>query len=116
MKFYPQPGGTMFRLFTIPPDDPTMKPADVTAMQDWFFKEVGDPAARVDTSRHPMMHTTATIDYIVLLSGEISLMLDEGEPIKLKPFDAVVQRATNHSWVNTGREPALLMCVMVGAK
>ena len=39
-----------------------------------------------------------------------------GEPIKLKPFDAVVQRATNHSWVNTGREPALLMCVMVGGK
>lgn len=114
MKFYPQPGGTMFRLFTIPPDDPTMKPADIAALQDWFFKEVGDPAARKDTSRHPMMHTTQTIDYIVLLSGEISLVLDEGEPIKLKPFDAVVQRATNHSWVNTGREPALLMCVMVG--
>ena len=66
MKFYPQPGGTMFRLFTIPPDDPNMKPADVAALQDWFFKEVGDPAARADTSRHPMMHTTATIDYIVL--------------------------------------------------
>jgi uncharacterized cupin superfamily protein len=63
-----------------------------------------------------MMHTTATIDYIVLLSGEISLLLDEGEPIKLKPFDAVVQRATNHSWVNTGHEPALLMCVMVGTR
>jgi hypothetical protein len=116
MKFFPQPGGTMFRLFTIPPDDPNMKPGDVAALQDWFFKEVGDPAARVDTSRHPMMHTTATIDYIVLLSGEISLLLDEGEPIKLKPFDAVVQRATNHSWVNTGREPALLMCVMIGDK
>jgi hypothetical protein len=116
MKFYPQPGGTMFRLFTIPPHDPNMKPADVAALQDWFFKEVGDPAARADTSRHPMVHTTATIDYIVLLSGEISLLLDEGEPIKLKPFDAVVQRATNHSWVNTGHEPALLMCVMVGGK
>jgi hypothetical protein len=116
MRFYPQPGGTMFRLFTIPPDDPNMKPADVAALQDWFFKEVGDPAARADTSRHPMMHTTQTIDYIVLLSGEISLLLDEGAPIKLKPFDAVVQRATNHSWVNTGREPALLMCVMVGGK
>jgi Cupin domain len=116
MKFYPQPGGTMFRLFTIPPEDPTKGPAEVAAIQDWFFNEVGDPAARVDTSRHPMMHTTATIDYILLLSGEISLLLDEGEPIRLKPFDAVVQRATNHSWVNTGREPALLMCVMVGGK
>jgi hypothetical protein len=116
LKFYPQPGGTMFRLFTIPPDDPNMKPADVAALQDRFFNQAGDPAMRVDTSRHPMMHTTATIDYIVLLSGEISLLLDKGDPVKLKPFDAVVQRATNHSWVNTGREPALLMGVMVGCK
>jgi hypothetical protein len=116
MKFYPQPGGTMFRLFTIPPEDPSKSAADIAALRDWFFNEVGDPAARADTSRHPMMHVTATIDYIVLLSGEISLLLDEGEPIRLKPFDAVVQRATNHSWVNTGCEPALLMCVMVGGE
>jgi uncharacterized cupin superfamily protein len=61
-----------------------------------------------------MMHKTATVDYILLLSGEISLLPDEGEAIKLNPFDAVVQRATNHSWVNTGTVPALLMCVMVG--
>ena len=114
MKFFPAPGGTMFRLFTIPPENPKMTPAEVAAVQDWFFKEVGDPEARVDTSRHPMMHTTPTVDYILLLSGEISLLLDEGAPIKLTPFDAVVQRATNHSWVNTGKEPALLMCVMVG--
>jgi mannose-6-phosphate isomerase-like protein (cupin superfamily) len=116
MKFFPPPGGTMFRLFTIPPLDPNMTAADVASLQDWFFKEVGSPDARVDTSRHPMMHVTPTVDYILLLSGEISLMLDEGEPIALKPFDAIVQRGTNHSWVNTGREPALLMCVMVGDK
>jgi hypothetical protein len=116
MKFFPPPGGTMFRLFTIPPLDPNMTAADIAALQDWFFKEIGSPDARVDTSRHPMMHVTPTVDYILLLSGEISLMLDEGEPIALKPFDAVVQRGTNHCWVNTGREPALLMCVMVGDK
>jgi len=115
MKFFPAPGGTMFRLFTIPPHDPNMKPAEIAALQDWFFKEVGDPAARVDTSRHPLMHVTPTVDYILLLSGEISLVLDEGE-IALNPFDAVVQRASNHSWKNTGREPALLMCVMVGGR
>ena len=45
-----------------------------------------------------------------------SLVLDEGEPIRLKPFDAVVQRAVGHSWLNTGREPALLVAVMVGGK
>ncbi|MDR3420431.1 MAG: cupin domain-containing protein [Xanthobacteraceae bacterium] len=114
MKFFPAPGGTMFRLFTIPPADPNMKPADIAAIQDLFFGAIGIPEARADTSRHPMMHVTPTVDYIVLLSGAISLQLDEGEAIALKPFDAVVQRATNHSWVNTEREPALLMCVMVG--
>jgi mannose-6-phosphate isomerase-like protein (cupin superfamily) len=116
LTFFPQPGGTMFRLFTIPPLDPKMTAQEVAGMQDWFFKQIGSPDARVDTSRHPMMHVTPTVDYILLLSGEISLMLDEGEPIALKPFDAIVQRGTNHSWVNTGREPALLMCVMVGDK
>jgi len=116
MKFFPAPGGTMFRLFTIPPADPKMTPAELAAMQEWFFNEVGIPEARGDTGRHPLMHKTPTVDYIMLLSGAISLVLDEGEPIGLKPFDAVVQRATGHSWVNTGREPALLMCVMVGGK
>jgi len=116
MKFFPAPGGTMFRLFTIPPADPKLTPAEIAAMQEWFFNEIGSPEARGDTSRHPMMHTTPTVDYIVLLSGEISLVLDEGDAIELKPFDAIVQRAANHSWVNTGREPALLMCVMVGGK
>jgi hypothetical protein len=116
MKFFPAPGGTMFRLFTIPPADSKMTPAEFAAVQDMLFNAIGIPEARVDTSRHPMMHTTPTVDYIILLSGAISLLLDEGEPIELKPFDAVVQRSTNHSWVNSGRDPALLMCVMVGGK
>jgi len=116
MNFFPAPGGTMFRLFTIPPADPHITPAKIAAIQDMLFGAIGIAEARVDTSRHPLMHVTPTVDYIVLLSGEISLQLDEGEAIKLKPLDAVVQRATNHSWVNTGREPALLMCVMVGGK
>jgi mannose-6-phosphate isomerase-like protein (cupin superfamily) len=116
MKFFPAPGGSMFRLFTIPPADPNMTPMDIAKLQEWFFKEVGDPEARGDTSRHPMMHKTPTVDYVVLLSGEISLVLDEGEPVELKPFDAVVQRGVGHSWLNTGREPALLVAVMVGGK
>ena len=106
----------MFRLFSIPPADPNMTSADTAALQEAFFNEVGIPEARVDTTRHPLMHTTPTVDYILLLSGKISLLLDEGDPIELKPFDGVVQRSTNHFWVNTGREPALLMCVMIGGK
>jgi uncharacterized cupin superfamily protein len=61
------------------------------------------------------MHKTPSVDYIILLSGEITLVLDDGE-VDLKPFDAVVQRGTNHAWVNRGSEPALLMAVLVSAR
>jgi hypothetical protein len=113
-KFFPEPGGTQFRLFTIPPQDPSVTPDQVKAIADEFFKHVGWPGARRDTQRHPFMHVTPTVDYIILLSGQISLLLDEGDPIPLKPFDAVVQRGTNHSWLNIGTTTALLMAVMVG--
>ena len=89
---------------------------DVAKMQEWFFKEVGDPEARGDTSRQSLMHKTPTVDYIVLLSGNISLVLDEGDPVELKPLDAVAQRGVGHSWLNTGNEAAPLVAVMVGGE
>lgn len=62
-----------------------------------------------------MMHTTKSIDYVVVLKGEVTLLLDKDE-VNLKPFDAIVQRGTNHYWINKGKEPALLMGVLVDAK
>jgi hypothetical protein len=41
-------------------------------------------------------------------------LLEVGEPIALRPFDAVVQRSTNHAWINTGSDAAILMAVMIG--
>jgi quercetin dioxygenase-like cupin family protein len=79
-----------------------------------FFAEVGYPGAKVDTTRHPFMHRTPTVDYIMLLSGKAALLVDEGEPVELRPFDAVIQRGTNHMWVNTGTEDAVFMGAMVG--
>ena len=61
------------------------------------------------------MHKTETIDYIILLKGDVSLILDEDE-VRLKPFDVVVQRGTNHAWVNHGDEPALLIAVLIDAE
>ncbi len=114
VPFFPGPGETVFRIFQLPPPDPAIGPEEIAAIARGFFAGVGWPGARTDTSRHPLMHQTPTTDYIVLLSGEVSLLLDEGEPIPLRPYDAVVQRATNHAWVVTGKEPATLLCVMVG--
>ena len=61
------------------------------------------------------MHKTETIDYIILLKGDVSLILDEDE-VRLKPFDVVVQRGTNHAWVNHGDVPALLIAVLIDAE
>lgn len=80
-----------------------------------MFAQMDAAHCRPDTTRHPAMHKTRTIDYVVLLSGEVTLLLDKGE-VDLKPFDVVVQRGTNHAWVNKGKEPALIAAVLIDAK
>jgi hypothetical protein len=112
--FFAPAGQTLFRIFRIPPDDPKVTRADLERMSAGFFAEIGDPRAKVDTTRHPFMHRTPTVDYIMLLSGKAALLLDEGDPVPLRPFDAVIQRGTNHMWLNTGTEDAIFMAVMVG--
>jgi quercetin dioxygenase-like cupin family protein len=61
------------------------------------------------------MHRTETIDYIVVLSGEIDMDMDDST-VHLKTGDIMVQRGTNHAWVNRGREPARLAIVLLDAK
>jgi quercetin dioxygenase-like cupin family protein len=58
------------------------------------------------------MHKTDTIDYIILLEGDVTLILDK-EEVVIKPHDVVVQRGTNHAWVNNGNNPALLIAVLI---
>ncbi len=113
-KLEPPPGGTLFRFFQIAPESET---AHLTieertkAAADWFAGMNGGHL-QPDTSRHPAMHRSPTTDYIILLSGQITLVLDKEER-DLKPFDVVVQRGTNHAWVNRGTGDALLMAVLV---
>jgi len=111
----PPRGGTKFRYFQINPI-PEGIPENV--MQDMAadaFEKIGAGQYRIDTSKHPAMHKTETIDYIILLKGDVTLILDE-EEIDIKPFDVVVQRGTNHAWVNNGTEPALLIAVLIDSK
>jgi mannose-6-phosphate isomerase-like protein (cupin superfamily) len=60
------------------------------------------------------MHATDTADCAVLLSGELTMLLDEGD-VDFKPGDAIIQRGTNHALVNRGTEPALLACLIMDA-
>ena len=61
------------------------------------------------------MHKSDTIDYIILLKGDVTLILDQ-EEVDIKPFDVVVQRGTNHAWVNNGNDPALLIAVLIDSE
>ena len=63
----------------------------------------------------PGMHTTATIDFEVVLDGEVWLELDDGVEVHLKPGDCVVQNGTRHAWRNRGSVPARLAVFIVGA-
>lgn len=107
--------GTIFRFFEIPPVQKNVSSEEAEKKAAKLFASAQASHCRVDTRLNPMMHTTKTIDYVVLLKGEVTLILDEAET-KLKPFDVVVQRGTNHYWINYGTEPALLLGVLLDAK
>ena len=110
----PPKGGTLFRYFEIPPESEIahLSEAEKRKMAAEWFAAMKGGHLQPDTGRHPAMHRSPTTDYIILLAGEITLLLDKEERT-LKPFDCVIQRATNHAWVNRGSAPALLMAVLV---
>jgi len=117
IRLQPPPRGSLFRYFTIEPESATANldaQARAKLVRD-MFASIGAEDALIDTTRHPAMHTTRTVDYIVLLSGKVTLLLDEGE-VDLEPFDVVVQRGTNHAWANHGDEPALLVGILIDAE
>jgi hypothetical protein len=115
VQLEPPAGGTIFRFFEIPPQRPNLTAEEADRAAAATFAAAGGSHCRVDTRRHPMMHTTSTIDYVVVLQGRVTLLLDEGE-VPLSPFDVVVQRGTNHYWLNPGPDPALLMGVLLDAR
>jgi hypothetical protein len=104
VRLEPPEGGTIFRFFEIAPQDRTLSPEHAEQAAAEAFAAAGASHCRVDTRRNPMM-----------LKGRVTLLLDAGE-VELGPFDAVVQRGTNHYWLNYGTEPALLMGVLLDAR
>jgi mannose-6-phosphate isomerase-like protein (cupin superfamily) len=61
------------------------------------------------------MHTTATVDYGIVLSGVATLELDDGAKVHLNPGDTYIQNGTRHRWSNTGAVPAVLAVTLIGA-
>jgi mannose-6-phosphate isomerase-like protein (cupin superfamily) len=107
----PPKNGTLFRIVEFPPDSSRPKNSDSSA----GFKSIGAGHVQDRASSDPMMHRTATLDYIVVLKGEIYAVMDSGETL-LRPGDVLVQRGTNHSWSVRGKEPCLVAVVLVHAE
>lgn len=110
----PPKNGSVFRVVEYPPD--AIRLATLAKGPDAHDETSGMAAARdKGKPRHPGFHKTHTIDYAIVLSGEIYAMMDEGE-VLLKTGDVLVQRGTNHAWSNRTDKPALLAFVLIDAE
>ncbi len=109
----PPEQGTRFRFVDIPPDTSEFLARGATRMQE-AFSQVGDSHAstvRAD-SPHPLMHRTESIDYGVVIDGEMTLVLDDSE-VPLAPGSVVIQRGTNHAWANRSGRPCRMLFVLI---
>ncbi len=109
----PPDNGTVIRVVDFPPLDPA---AEAKMDRDFMMKVVGDHApARGLPVKHPLMHRTRTVDYAVIMSGEIDMMLDD-TVVHVKAGDVVIQQATNHAWINRGTQPCRILFALVDSR
>jgi mannose-6-phosphate isomerase-like protein (cupin superfamily) len=104
----PPPRGSIFRMVDFPPAS-EVGTVDNAAM----LKEMGLSGGHADP-RHATMHRTRSVDYAVVISGEIDMLLDDSE-VHLGAGDVLVQRGTNHAWVNRGKENCRIAFVLIDA-
>jgi quercetin dioxygenase-like cupin family protein len=106
----PPPRGSIFRIVDFPPVGDEVKSIDNAA----YVREMGIHPAGAP-GRHPYTHRTKSVDYAIVLSGEVDMLLDDSQ-VHLKAGDVLVQRGTIHNWVNRGTEPCVMGFVLVDAK
>ncbi|SES11427.1 cupin domain-containing protein [Sphingobium sp. YR768] len=110
----PPQGGTRLRILDIPPEGDgirTMSPEEARA----HFAEIGAGGASAhhgEGSRHALMHRTETIDYGIVLDGELVLIMDEGETT-VRAGDIVIQRGTNHGWSNRSNRNCRIAFILI---
>jgi len=105
--------GTRIRFVDIPPDTEEYLTSGAAQMKD-AFSEIGDHKASTvnENSPHPLMHKTESIDYGIVISGELTLVLDDSE-VQLHEGSVVVQRGTNHAWANRSDKLCRILFILV---
>ena len=114
-NYLPGPGATRLMIVTLPPDASMMSPGFDGAAYAAELAQKVPGLADVFEPDCPGMHTSDTVDYGVLLDGEVWLELDEQREIAVAPHDVVVQNGTRHAWRNKSARPATLLFVLIGA-
>ena len=107
----PPANRTIFRVVEFPPE----KTGGAFDRKAAFAAMGADHALDPDAGRHPGMHKTDTVDYAIVLSGEIWALMDEGETL-MTAGDCLVQRGTNHAWANRSDTPCLVAFILVNAR
>jgi len=102
----PPTNGSIFRVVDFPPEQGARS-------REAILREMG--VADRGAARHHGMHRTRSVDYAVVLEGEIDMLLDDSE-VHLKAGDVLVQQGTNHAWVNRGTQPCRIAFVLIDAK
>lgn len=112
----PPPQGTRIRFVDIPPDTAEFL-AEGAARMKAAFAQIGDEKASTvqPHSPHPLMHRTESVDYGIVIDGEMTLVLDDSE-VLLRPGSVVVQRGTNHAWANRSGRPCRMLFVLVDGR
>jgi hypothetical protein len=110
----PPKNGTILRIIDFPPEP--RDPEALKRMLDATFGTIyADAAHDKREGKHPGMHRTQTIDYAIVLEGEIWAVMDDGETL-LRAGDVLVQRGTNHAWANRSASTARIAFVLIDAK
>jgi len=116
VTYVPGPGETRLMMVTFPPDSVMMRSDfDPAAFGAEFAQNAPGLAERFEMDA-PGMHTTDSIDYDVVLDGEITLELDDGKELVLARHDVCVQHGTRHAWRNKTERPATMLFVLLGAQ
>jgi quercetin dioxygenase-like cupin family protein len=115
VAYFPPVGGFRFGLFTVPPDSVmAATPVDMEAALQEAEEKLPGAVAYLEPD-HSGMHTTNTIDFEYVVSGEVWLELDDGVEVHLCAGDTVVQSGTRHAWRNKSSAPCQMVVVLIGA-
>jgi mannose-6-phosphate isomerase-like protein (cupin superfamily) len=112
-RLMPDDRGTVLRINHFPPESDAIRRMDTEASRRAFAALGNEEVATFGKGgRHPLMHRTETIDYAIVLSGEITMVMDDVD-VTLKAGDVVVQCGTNHAWSNRSQAPSTVAFVLI---